>query len=68
MDMVVVNLYPFKETIGREDVTAEKARANIDIGGPCMIRAAAKNFLRVAVLTSPDTYRGVVAEIKTNAG
>ncbi len=44
IDMVVVNLYPFKETISKQNVTVEQARGNIDIGGPCMIRASAKKF------------------------
>jgi len=56
MDMVVVNLYPFKETIAKPDVTVEEARGNIDIGGPCMIRAAAKNFIRVAAVVDPSDY------------
>ena len=51
IDMVVVNLYPFAETVAKADVRVERARANIDIGGPCMVRAAAKNFLRVASVT-----------------
>ena len=50
IDMVVVNLYPFKETISKQDVTVEQARGNIDIGGPCMIRASAKNFIRVTAV------------------
>ncbi len=67
-DMVVVNLYPFQKTIALETATAEMARANIDIGGPCMIRAAAKNFLRVAVLCSPQDYDMVVQELRSNNG
>ena len=46
LDMVVVNLYPFKQTVAKEGVTPEMARTNIDIGGPCMVRASAKNYLR----------------------
>ena len=57
IDMVVVNLYPFAETVARSDVTVEQARANIDIGGPCMVRASAKNFLRVAPVTDPAALR-----------
>ena len=53
IDMVVVNLYPFRQTVAREDVTPEMARTNIDIGGPCMVRASAKNYLRVASVTDP---------------
>ena len=56
IDMVVVNLYPFQETIAREGVTVEEARANIDIGGPCMLRAAAKNYLRVTPIVDPADY------------
>lgn len=62
-DMVVANLYPFKETITRLDTTVEKARSHIDIGGPCMVRAAAKNFIRVASVTDPEDYPAVLKEI-----
>lgn len=55
-ELVVVNLYPFKETVRSEDVTPAIATENIDIGGPTMIRAAAKNFAHVCVLTSPSQY------------
>jgi phosphoribosylaminoimidazolecarboxamide formyltransferase/IMP cyclohydrolase len=68
IDMVVVNLYPFKETISKPDVTVEQARGNIDIGGPCMIRASAKNFLRVASVVDPDDYEAIVSEMKANEG
>ncbi len=68
LDMVVVNLYPFKETIAKENVTAEMARANIDIGGPCMIRASAKNFLRVASVVDPGDYGGLVDGLKRDGG
>lgn len=68
IDMVVVNLYPFKATVARPDVTVEQARANIDIGGPCMLRAAAKNFLRVASVTDPNDYPGIISELKENKG
>jgi phosphoribosylaminoimidazolecarboxamide formyltransferase/IMP cyclohydrolase len=63
MDMVVVNLYPFRETVARSGATLEDARGNIDIGGPCLVRAAAKNFHRVAVLTDPADYAPVIAEL-----
>lgn len=56
IDLVAVNLYPFEEVISNPTCTLEEARANIDIGGPTMIRAAAKNFHNVAVLSSPDQY------------
>ncbi len=68
IDMVVVNLYPFKETIAKQDITVEQARGNIDIGGPCMIRAAAKNFLRVAPVVDPSHYKTIVSEMKSNNG
>jgi phosphoribosylaminoimidazolecarboxamide formyltransferase/IMP cyclohydrolase len=68
MDMVVVNLYPFKETISKPGVTVEEARGNIDIGGPCMIRAAAKNFIRVAAVVDPADYGPVLSELKKNNG
>ena len=64
IDMVVVNLYPFRQTITREGVTHEEAIENIDIGGPCMIRAAAKNYLEVAVVVNPERYPQVIAELE----
>lgn len=68
IDMVIVNLYPFKETIKKEGVTVEMARGNIDIGGPCMIRASAKNYLRVASVVDPKDYDAVMEELVTNSG
>lgn len=68
IDMVVVNLYPFKETISQPDVTVEKARGNIDIGGPCMIRASAKNYIRVAAVVDPADYNNILADLKANQG
>lgn len=68
IDMVVVNLYPFKETISKEGVTPEEARGNIDIGGPCMIRAAAKNFLRVAPVVDPSDYEMIIDRMKAGNG
>jgi len=68
IDMVVVNLYPFKETISREGVTVEEARGNIDIGGPCMIRASAKNFIRVAPVVDPGDYARISSEMQANDG
>lgn len=67
-DLVVVNLYPFRQTVAKPDVTPESARSNIDIGGPCMVRAAAKNYLRVASLTDPADYPGIVAEAAAHSG
>jgi phosphoribosylaminoimidazolecarboxamide formyltransferase / IMP cyclohydrolase len=68
IDMVVGNLYPFKDTISKPDVTVESARGNIDIGGPCMIRASAKNYLRVASVVDPSDYATIMSEMKTNNG
>jgi phosphoribosylaminoimidazolecarboxamide formyltransferase / IMP cyclohydrolase len=67
-DMVVVNLYPFKQTISKPDVTVEQARGNIDIGGPCMIRASAKNFIRVASVVDPEDYSAILSELKAGKG
>jgi phosphoribosylaminoimidazolecarboxamide formyltransferase/IMP cyclohydrolase len=68
IDMVVVNLYPFEATIARENVTVEKARGNIDIGGPCMIRASAKNYIRVASVVDPNDYGRIIDELSTQNG
>ena len=68
IDIVVCNLYPFKETISKEGVTVEQARGNIDIGGPCMIRASAKNYLRVASVVDPSDYEMIISEMQTNNG
>lgn len=68
IDLVVVNLYPFQATVAKEGVTPEMARGNIDIGGPCMIRASAKNFIRVAPIVDPSDYGAVMSEIKANSG
>ena len=61
--LLAVNLYPFARTIARTGVSLEEAVENIDIGGPAMIRAAAKNFAHVAVVVNPDRYAGVAAEV-----
>ena len=63
IDMVVVNLYPFEETVAKEGVTEEEAIENIDIGGPSMVRSAAKNFKHVTVLVDPSDYAGVLEEM-----
>ncbi|VEN73842.1 conserved hypothetical protein [Candidatus Desulfarcum epimagneticum] len=68
IDMAVVNLYPFKEVSRRPGATLEEARGNIDIGGPCMIRAAAKNFIRVACVSDPGDYGAVVKEMAASQG
>ena len=68
IDLVVVNLYPFQETIAKAGVSLEQARGNIDIGGPCMIRAAAKNFIRVAPVVDPADYGAIASELQAHAG
>jgi len=68
IDMVVVNLYPFKQTVAKEGVTPEMARTNIDIGGPCMVRASAKNYLRVASVTDPMDYASIANELADHNG
>ena len=68
IDLVVVNLYPFAETIRRQGVTREEAIEQIDIGGPAMIRSAAKNARDVAVVVSPDQYPRVIEELNQNDG
>ena len=68
IDMVVVNLYPFRETVAKEGVTPEMARTNIDIGGPCMVRASAKNYLRVASVTDPLDYANLAQELASHDG
>jgi len=64
IELVVVNLYPFEETVSREGVSTAEAVENIDIGGPTMIRAAAKNHAHVAVVVNPERYPGVIAELE----
>ena len=66
IDIVAVNLYPFKETIAKHDVTFEEAIENIDIGGPSMVRSAAKNHKDVAVLTNPNQYGIFLDALKGN--
>jgi len=66
IDMVVINLYPFKETIQKEGVTLEEAIENIDIGGPTMLRAAAKNYQDVTVIVDPSDYDKVIEDLKNN--
>ncbi|BCB95668.1 bifunctional purine biosynthesis protein PurH [Dissulfurispira thermophila] len=68
IDMVVVNLYPFEETISKPGVTFEDAIENIDIGGPTMLRAASKNFQDVIVVVDPDDYPKIIDEIKSSNG
>ncbi len=66
IDIVVINLYPFKETISKKDVKLEDAIENIDIGGPTMLRSAAKNYQDVAVVVDPSDYKKVIDELKSD--
>jgi phosphoribosylaminoimidazolecarboxamide formyltransferase/IMP cyclohydrolase len=68
IDLVVVNLYPFREAVSVEGATLEDARTHIDIGGPCMLRASAKNFLRVGSVCSPEDYPALLAELEREHG
>ncbi len=68
IDLVVVNLYPFEQTIARPDVTEEEAIEQIDIGGPAMLRAAAKNFANLTVLCNPGNYNDYLRELRQNEG
>ncbi|MBI4455446.1 MAG: bifunctional phosphoribosylaminoimidazolecarboxamide formyltransferase/IMP cyclohydrolase [Acidobacteria bacterium] len=66
IDLVVANLYPFRETVARPDVRLEEAIENIDVGGPALIRAAAKNFQFVTVVVDPSDYNWVAGELETH--
>ena len=66
IDLVCVNLYPFEETIANPDKTHEDAIENIDIGGPAMVRSAAKNHQFVGIVTSPLQYQRVLSELDAN--
>jgi phosphoribosylaminoimidazolecarboxamide formyltransferase/IMP cyclohydrolase len=68
IDLVVVNLYPFRETVARKGVTFQEAIENIDIGGPSMVRSASKNHERVAVLVDPEDYPALLKEMDGNEG
>lgn len=68
IDLVVCNLYPFEQTVARAGVTEAEAIENIDIGGPCMVRAAAKNFDAVAVAVDPRSYPGILGELARTGG
>ncbi|HAL29407.1 MAG TPA: bifunctional phosphoribosylaminoimidazolecarboxamide formyltransferase/inosine monophosphate cyclohydrolase [Coriobacteriia bacterium] len=68
IDLVVVNLYAFEDTVAREGVSLEEAVENIDIGGPSMLRSAAKNFEAVTVVTDPVDYSGIVDEMRASGG
>ena len=68
IDLVVINLYPFEQTVAKDAVTLEQAVENIDIGGPAMIRSASKNWRDVAVVTDPLLYDGIINEMQENSG
>jgi len=68
IDLVVVNLYPFEQTVAKPDVTLEEAIENIDIGGPSMLRSAAKNYRSVTVVVDPEDYADVMENIRANDG
>jgi len=68
IDMVVVNLYPFQETIAKEGIKLEEAIEQIDIGGPTMLRAAAKNYRDVIVVVNPERYDQLIDELTAGAG
>lgn len=68
IDLVIVNLYPFEETVANPGVSLEDAIENIDIGGPAMLRSAAKNFARVTVIVDPADYDGLASELDENDG
>ena len=68
IDLVCVNLYAFEATVAKEGVTEAEAIENIDIGGPSMLRSAAKNFASVTVVTDPACYDAVLAEMRANGG
>ena len=68
IDMVVVNLYPFRDVIGNDEHSFDTALAHIDIGGPCMLRAGAKNFKHVAVVSNPHQYQSIIRELRESDG
>jgi phosphoribosylaminoimidazolecarboxamide formyltransferase/IMP cyclohydrolase len=68
IDLVVVNLYPFEQTIARPGVSQAEAIENIDIGGPSLVRAAAKNHAHVAIATQPDQYAAILDELRASGG
>ncbi len=68
IDMIVVNLYPFEQTVAKPNVTFEDAIENIDIGGPAMLRAASKNFEDVVVIVDPGDYGVILSELKASKG
>src|SRR5690349_20607486 len=68
IDLVVVNLYPFRETVAKAGCTLDHAIENIDIGGPTLVRAAAKNYAGIGVVVDPGDYAALLEELSSNAG
>jgi phosphoribosylaminoimidazolecarboxamide formyltransferase/IMP cyclohydrolase len=68
IDMVVVNLYPFEQTVAKDNITVDEAIEQIDIGGPSMLRAAAKNYKYKVVISNPAQYQQIIAELEENDG
>ena len=68
IDLIIVNLYPFEETVAKPDCTLEEAIENIDIGGPAMVRASAKNYAHVCIVVDPADYARIEAEMKKESG
>ena len=66
IDLVAVNLYPFEQTVAKPDCTLEDAIENIDIGGPCMVRASAKNHAEVAIVVNPAQYASILEALETD--
>jgi phosphoribosylaminoimidazolecarboxamide formyltransferase/IMP cyclohydrolase len=66
IDLIIVNLYPFEQTIAKEETTLEEAVENVDIGGPSLIRAAAKNYQYTTIIVSPDQYGGLMSAMDNN--
>src|SRR5688572_19321453 len=68
IDLVVCNLYPFEQTVAKPGVSEAEAIENIDIGGPCMVRAAAKNYEAVTIVVDTDQYDGLMSQLERNRG
>ena len=67
IDLVVINLYPFEQTVAKKGSTLEEAIENIDIGGPAMVRSSAKNYKDVTIIVDPENYGKVLEEIKNGS-
>jgi len=67
IDLIIVNLYPFEKTVAKDNVNEEDAIENIDIGGPSMIRASAKNFYSKTIVTDPNDYKSIINELRKNS-